>query len=207
MKIRVTLGLSLLCLCFVGALAYWWFRHPLLQVWVEPEMAEYLDEEAFREAFKKAGVRRIKIRQGPNSDPLGEFEGLVRIGLALSPDRNPALDEEMLARGLTGPGYTEGYRGIAYHPDITLFMLKHRQKFMAAGIYDWAEVERRLITNTAVHEAWHAITQSTSHNPVDVKSVMYLDPGRSPLGYGWERLQFTAGHKDRLHKKFSLPCP
>lgn len=203
MKTRVLLGLSLLCLFLLGAPAYWWFRHPVLEVWVEPEMSEYLDFETFKVAFRNAGVRRIDLRQGLHSEPLGQFDGIVRIGLGLSPDRNPALDEEMLARGLTGPGYTEGYRGIAYHPDIKLFLIKHRQKFIAAGIRDWAEVERRLITNTAIHEAWHAITQSTSHNPVDVKSVMYMDPGRSPLGYGWERLQFTAGHKDRLQKRFS----
>ena len=58
------------------------------------------------------------------------------------------------------------------------------------------------MTNAAVHETWHAITLSTSHNVDDKTSVMYIDPGDAALEYGSLLMPFTKGHRDRLREMF-----
>lgn len=105
--------------------------------------------------------------------------------------------------GLTGPGFTEGRKSYIYGPDVKAFLAKHKPKFRQADKTNWKEIERRMVTNTAVHEVWHAVCLSKSHNPVDSDSVMMLDPGKHVLAFGTERLYFTKGHRQRLMQQFS----
>jgi hypothetical protein len=193
---------ALVVLLSLGAGLFWWFSHPRLVVRLDPELFRRLDKEAYVSALREAGALRIQLLESDSRIGLGRIGRTVIIAVVLSQDRNPELDEEMIARGLTGPGYTDGYVGYVYEPDVKLFIKKHRAAFQEAGHLDWNEIERRMITNTAVHESWHAIAQSTSHNPKDKNSVMYMDPGKAPLSYGARKLSFTAGHKVRLQRIF-----
>ena len=196
----------LLFLLTLGSAYLAWFLHlPTLVVYYEPEARHSVDWDGFLYPLREAGVRRIRLVEGlPEANELGEKEGTVSIGLVLSEERNPALDEDMIARGLTGPGYTIDWTCYVYKPDVELFLKKHQQSLRRAGAEDWAEVKRRLVTNTAVHEAWHAINQSTSHNPTDPESLMFMDPGRSPATYCLDRPLFTKGHRTRLKRRFSF---
>ena len=191
-----------------GFLYKWWVSHPILVVYVAPNIKSKINLNDFIRPFRDAGVQRIQFRDGTPSNPqLGQKLNEVHIAVALSQDRNPGLDEDMIERGLTGPGYTDGFICYVYEPDVKLFIAKHRKSLETAGIADWDEVERRLITNTAAHEGWHAITQSTSHNPSDTSSLMYMDPGKSPSTYCWDKPLFTAGHKKRLMTRFAPKFP
>lgn len=187
----------------LAALLGWWSRLPVLVVYYGPEAKQAIDWDGFLAPLREAGIQRVQLVEGlPPEGTLGETPRRVSIAVALSNERNPALDEEMLARGLTGPGYTLERTCFVYKPDVALFLAKHKGSLKALGAKDWDQVKRRLITNTAVHEAWHAITQSTSHNPRDPESLMYMDPGRSPQTYCLERPHFTLGHRERLRERF-----
>ena len=166
-------------------------------------MAKLLDRPSYIQVLREAGVRRIRLIEGEPTEPLGESGGEIRIALALSKENNPKLDDAMRAKGYTGPGYTDRRTGIAYKPDIDRFLKKHKEKFRKAGLLDWDALERRMITNTAVHESWHAITQSTSHNTTDTTSVMYENPSGAALNFCNTKMKFTAGHRDRLVKIFA----
>lgn len=180
-----------------------WQRHsPLLTVHLDPMLMEVVYLDDFRRAFHDAGVARLDLLPGPPPSTLGRRGSDIEVAVVLSSLRNPQLDGEMLRLGLTGPGYTEGWVGHVYAPDVDLFLAKHRSKYEAAGFSDLAAVRRRLITNTAVHETWHAIAQSTSHNVTDMDSVMYIDPGKAAIPYGTQALPFTRGHRDRLGELF-----
>lgn len=204
---KLALAVTFLILGLAGA-GYWWYtRHPVLVVYVDSAMAEKLNRAAFLRVYQEAGVRRIEMIVGEPVEPLGEYGTEVRIALKLSPGWNPKVDKELRDKGSTGPGYTDRRTGIAYLPEIRKFMTKHRRKFQEAGLLDWDHMERCMITNTAVHEGWHAITQSTSHNARDVDSVMYLDPGRAVLNFCASEMRFTAGHRDRLEDMFSPKYP
>lgn len=186
-------GLILFCL--------WWSRLPVLTVFVDPALRSELDTFSYRQVFAEAGVFRVKVLPFAGDERLlGDHDGNRSIAIVLENKRNPLLDDEMITQGLTGPGYTEGWIAKVYAPDIDLFL----EKYSAA----WAEIDRstvrrRLITNTAVHESWHAIAQSHSHNPVDQDSVMFMDPGKAPESYGGRVLRFTRGHLRRLQEIFS----
>ena len=207
-KKKVLLALGILGL-FASLVFYWWTRHPLLVVYVDPKLESLLDLEAYKAPLKDSGARRIKIIHAlpTNNDELGSKEREFSIALELSEERNPRLDEEMLAAGLTGPGYTDKYTCLMYRTDIKLFIQKHRKIFQDRGLLDWQEIERRMYTNTAAHETWHALSQSVSHNPSDPNSLMYMFAGKSPLTYAWNRPMFTAGHKSRLQQLFAPRFP
>jgi hypothetical protein len=207
LKKKIVLVVALLS-ALAGGGYYWWYSlHPVLVVYVEPEMSRHLDHDRFKRVYREAGVRRIRLLEGEPTEELGEAPGEVRIALSLSQGWNPKVTEEMRARGSTGPGYTDHRTGIAYHPEIKQFLKKHRVKFRQAGLLDWNDLERKMITNTAIHEGWHAIVQSTSHNTRDTQSVMYESPSGAALNYCSDRMRFTAGHRDRLGSMFSAKYP
>ena len=119
-------ALALILLSLAGT-RFWWMHHPVLTVYLGPEIAQRLDKRAYRMPLNEAGVRRIRFLDGlASKDMLGPQPDGVAIALVLSQERNPELDEEMLSRGLTGPGYTDGYTCYVYEPDIKLFLKKHR---------------------------------------------------------------------------------
>lgn len=194
-------------LLVVGAFAgglYWWFSHPILIVHLDSPLTQNLDKAAYRSAFFESGVKRVRLMEDSEvaEEELGEKSGEVLIALKLSDERNPEIDKEGLEQGLTGPGYTYGYVGYVYAPDVDLFLNKHKATLIERGVVDMEKARRRLITNTAVHESWHAIAQSVSHNPKNTDSVMFIDPGRIPEKFAGERLRFTEGHKVRLTRIF-----
>lgn len=181
-----------------------WSRTPVLEVYYSPEAAGAVNWQDFEYPLQRAGVERIRlIEKEPTDELMGETDDCVRIGIALSAERNPALTQEMIARGLTGPGYTIGRIGYVYKPDIELFLKKH-WRTLDLDHRNLDEVRKRLITNTAAHEAWHAICQSTSHNPLDVDSLMYMNPSGSPRTYCLDRPLFTKGHLKRLQERFRV---
>ncbi len=194
---------ALVILLVVAALAggavVW--RKPGLVIYLDPALRDQLDLTSLRRVFWRAGVWKLSLRpyQG-DSTLLGERT----IAIELGQGRNPLLTPETIERGFTGPGHTEERVARVYPEDIDLFMVKHHRKFMQAGYNDWERMRRRLMTNTAVHEAWHAITLSHSHNVTDLDSVMYKDPGKGALSYATRELNFTRGHLERLHEIFSL---
>ena len=199
---------SFFAVLLVSSFYFWWVGSPKLVIYLDPNLREAIDLDALEIPLRDAGARRFEyIHRLPEDGELGQRKDSVAIALLLSQDRNPELDEEMLARGLTGPGYTYGYSCFVYEPDCKLFIQKHREKLLKDGLQDWTEISRRLKTNTAAHEAWHAICQSTSHNPSNPKSLMYMDPARSPRTYCWDRPLFTQGHKARLQSVFATRYP
>lgn len=198
----------LLLFAVVGVGFAWWYTlHPVLVVYLDPELSQHMDRARFKRVYRDAGVWRIRFVEGEPTEELGETRGEIRIALDLSQDWNPKVTDEMRAQGSVGPGYTDRRTGIAYQPEIKQFLKKNRAKFRQAGLLDWNTLERHMITNTAIHEAWHAITQSTSHNTRDKESVMYESPSGAALNYCSNRMRFTAGHQKRLHDMFSAKSP
>jgi hypothetical protein len=206
-KKKIALIVGLISVFAGGTFCWWYSLRPILVVYVDADLSRHLDHARFKRVYREAGVWRIRMLEGEPTQELGEAPGEVRIALKLSQDWNPKLDEEMRARGYTGPGYTDLRTGIAYHPDIKKFLAKHRAKFQKAGLMDWEALERGMITNTAIHEGWHAIAQSTSHNARDPESVMYENPSGAALNYCSNRMKFTAGHRDRLRDMFAPKYP
>lgn len=196
-------SLLVVLLVLIGAsLIVWWKSLPQLVVYRGLEAQSQVDWAAFCRPLRDAGVRRIALMDGVPDRPLVETPRRVEIAVMISPDRNPALDQEMIALGLTGPGYTIGRHCYVYDPDISLFLAKHKPELTQLGVEDWDLARRRLITNTAIHEAWHGITQSTSHDPIHTESLMFMNPGASPRTYCIDWPLFTRGHKKRLEQRF-----
>ncbi len=203
MRRGLLIGLSVaLCGAALAIAAAYQRRTPRLTIHLDPKLLQTIHLADFTAAFRDAGVSRLSVLPGPPPSNLGRHGRDIEVAVVLSPERNPLLDSDMLRQGLTGPGYTVGWVGYVYAPDIDLFLAKHRARYAAAGVRDLNAVRRRLITNTAVHEAWHAIAQSTSHNVADLDSVMYIDPGKGAIPYGTQPLAFTRGHRDRLADLF-----
>lgn len=174
------------------------WRKPGLVIHLDPALGRELDLLSVRRVFWRAGVWKLRF-----AGREGEL-GPRAVALELGRGRNPLLTPQMIAQGLTGPGHTEDRVAQVYLEDIDLFLVKHRHKFTEAGYYNQAAVRRRLITNTAVHEAWHAITLSHSHNVTDTDSVMFKDPATGALSYGTRELNFTRGHLGRLQEIFGM---
>ena len=196
-------SLLVVLLVLIGAsLIVWWKSLPQLVVYRGLEAQSQVDWAAFCRPLRDAGVRRIALMDGVPDRPLVETPRRVEIAVMISPDRNPALDQEMIALGLTGPGYTIGRHCYVYDPDISLFLAKHKPELTQLGVEDWDLARLRLITNTAIHEAWHGITQSTSHDPIHTESLMFMNPGASPRTYCIDWPLFTRGHKKRLEQRF-----
>lgn len=198
-------------LALVGVAA-WWAVLPRLRVHVDPDLAHEVDWDAFRSAFLGAGVYRLEIvEMGSREDVQGLFLGpqprSMEIALVAPRGRNPLLTEEAVEAGKTGPGGTDGRVAAVYPDEIARFMWKHRSRYQEAGTTDWLSVRQHLFTNTAVHEAWHATANSHSHNPIDMDSVMYQDPGAGALAFGTRYLAFTRGHRDRLVEIFRPVLP
>ncbi|MBI3929214.1 MAG: hypothetical protein HY319_26955 [Armatimonadetes bacterium] len=188
----------------VLAAILWWCCHPRLIVYVDPSMLSELDLSAYRRAFHQAGVVRLTVvSRLPEGRSLGDLPHGVAIEVVNRSGRNPLLDAESLALGLTGPGHTQDRTAVVYPEEIDAFLKKYRDTYARAGSQDWGEVRTRLVTNTAVHESWHAITRSHSHNPRDKDSVMFIDPGKACVEFGTQNLRFTLGHRDRLQEIFA----
>lgn len=203
MKRRVLWAIAALAALALAALVFWWTRLPSLVVYLQEPTPGLLDRDHYRRVFREAGVFRLELRQGPPTE-LGynqERQELV-IELRLVDQANPKVDERSRELGLTGPGFTEGRISTVYLTDVEAFVIKHRREYMSNQASDWNGVKRCLIANTAVHESWHAIALSASHNPTDKDSVMYIDPGRAVLQFGTTRMPFTRGHERRLREIF-----
>lgn len=198
-------------LALVGV-ATWYAVLPRLRVFVDPDLTPEVDWDAFRAAFHGAGVHRVELvvldsREAVKALALGPQARSMDIALMSPRGRNPLLDAEALQAGKTGPGHTEGRVANVYPDEIARFLWKHKDRYRAAGTTDWLTIRQHLYTNTAVHEVWHATANSHSHNPVDMDSVMYQDPGAGALSFGTRNLPFTRGHRDRLVEIFRPVLP
>ncbi|MEW6279940.1 MAG: hypothetical protein AB1758_15025 [Candidatus Eremiobacterota bacterium] len=205
---RVAAVLGLLVLA--GLLAWWgiWLCRPELVVYLDPQLDGLVDPEAFASRFREAGVAHLRLRPYAGDVTLDSRGRTVCIAVVARPGRNPLLTPADLQAGLTGPGYTEDRLAGLYPEDLERFLVKHRRRFIQAGLQqDWGQVRRYLYTNTAVHEAWHAAAQSHSHNPRRVDSVMYWDAAGNVLQLGSRSLGFTDGHRERLRRMFRPRWP
>lgn len=197
----VLLGVLLLALV-MGA----WQGYPELRVYVDPHLDPRVDWEAFRRAFNRAGVARLRLLPLEGEPPLGAWPHQVAIALVQVGGRNPLLDEQARRRGLTGPGYTRGRVAQVYPDEIARLLWKRRREFGNSG-RSWPEIRLFFFTNVAIHEAWHAITGSHSHNVEDPASAMFYDPGAAALHLGSDYLPFTRGHRQRLQEIFAWRRP
>lgn len=201
----------LACLVFSALLGYWALL-PTLRVYVDPDLAFEVDWVAFRDTFVAAGVDKVELVVLERSEdvaarPLGPSGRVLSVGLVSRRGRNPYLDAEALEAGKTGPGHTEGRLAVVHPDEIMRFLWKHRRRYPGKPSPDWISVRGHLFTNTAVHEAWHAVANSHSHNPVDRDSVMFWDPGAAALEFGTRALPFTRGHRQRLQELFAPVRP
>lgn len=190
------------------AVGWWNLCVPRLVIYVDPALRGRIDERSLIERFREVGVSRVSLRPFQGDITLERGGKRVAVALVSRPGRNPLLKPADLERGLTGLGYTEdGIAGV-YPEDVERFLVKHRRKYITAGLQgDWSVVRRSIETNTAVHEVWHAVAESHSHNPVDRSSVMYWNAAENALELGSQPLPFTQGHKDRLEKMFRPRWP
>lgn len=203
MKRRVLWAVAVLATLVLAGLLLWWTRLPRLVVYVQESSPGLLDRTHYRTVFREAGVWRLKLRDGePAKLGWDSQSRTLAIELRLVDEANPKVDQSSRELGLTGPGFTEGRVSTVYLVDVKAFVVKHREDYLHLEATDWSAVERRLVANTAVHESWHAIALSASHNPTDKQAVMYIDPGRAAVEFGTTRMLFTRGHERRLREIF-----
>lgn len=171
-------------------------------------------------AFRNAGVARIVFLRDPDLrlaappfptvDTIDVAPAVVRIVLEGASGTNPHVSAASRRAHLFGPGYTDGDVARVYVDELRGYMFKHRQEWVTAfersrpdrAQVDWNVVWRHLVTNTAVHESWHAATHSHAHNVTDIGSVMYGNAADNVLLLGTEWLPFTRGHRTRLEEIF-----
>lgn len=202
-----------LAACLASALLLaWWATLPGLRVYVDPDLAFEVDWFAFRKAFLDAGVRKVEVLAMPRSEDvlaqdLGPWRRRMSVGLLSSRGRNPLLTAEDEKNGRTGPGSSAGRLAVVHPDELARFLGKHRASWPGTPEPDLVDVRRYLFTNTALHETWHAVTDSAAHNPVDREAVMFGDPAANAAELGSRFLSFRGGERQRLVELFAPVLP